>query len=77
MRQIDRDPFARRTLCRENVQRSGFSGTRECSWCGGVNKAGGLFKYHWHNDGILCGNRDDIVPGLFCSVSCMRSYHGG
>lgn len=68
---LSRDPFARTELHRKvrHVLSEG------CSWCGQkrTNKAQPyLYKYVVEHDG---GRRED-VPGLFCSVSCMRSFNG-
>lgn len=65
MRVISRDPFARTTLIR--VQ---FRIYTECAWCG--TKQAPIFGYRiLHDDG-----GEDIIKGLFCQISCMRSYHG-
>lgn len=72
-RLISRDPFARTELHRKIHH---VFGSREgCDWCGQqrLDKAQPyLYKYVVEHDG---GRRED-VPGLFCSISCMRSHNG-
>lgn len=67
-RLISRDPFAR-----EEVRREAVTATLQgCRWCGGTSGQRNLYRYHVESD----GGRRSTVPGLFCSISCMRSYHG-
>ena len=69
MTQISHNPFARTSLLREIVQPSG----QTCSWCGGLNRRGKLFKYSTLHDGIA--TRPAVHRGEFCSKSCHDSYH--
>lgn len=61
-RLISRDPFARTELHRASV------GTGSCKWCGSHKR---LDHYWTESD----GGRKFAHPGLFCSVSCFRSYN--
>jgi hypothetical protein len=65
---ISRDPFAREELHRESV-----STTCTCDVCGSTRKGGKLFRYFVEED----QGRTNPIKGLFCSVGCMRIYHGG
>lgn len=69
--QIARDPFARETIIRERNYDAG-----NCTWCGCMPHTTPkgrtyLFRYFVETD----GGRKNAIPGTFCSVSCMRSYH--
>jgi surface antigen len=66
MRTVSRDPFARTTLVR--VQFRQYS---TCAFCG--TKQAPIYGYRIQHDD---GSRETIIKGLFCSVGCMRSYHG-
>lgn len=66
---ISRDPFARSELHRESVKPY-FGQT--CAWCGNLNARGTLYQYRIESD----GGRTSYIPRFFCSVSCMRSFHG-
>jgi hypothetical protein len=61
-RLISRDPFSRTELFSEVVNK------QECDWCGRKGK----YKYYIESDS---GRRSDI-RGVFCSISCMRSFNG-
>jgi hypothetical protein len=63
---ISRDPFARTELHKTAVKT-----TLTCDWCGQKRKDGKLYQYRNESD----GGRTGYIPGLFCSISCMRSYH--
>lgn len=63
---ISRNPFAREELRRRSVTTSGT-----CGWCGGTRKNRKLFQYVIETD----GGRKFEINGLFCSISCMRTYH--
>lgn len=67
--QLSHDGFARESLLRDSVEIS-----RSCDWCGGKRKNGKLFAYRVQGDSF--GARSSQIKGLFCSVNCMRSYHG-
>ena len=66
MVQVSRDSFSRADIVREVVKtRMG------CQWCGGQRAKGGLFQYSvWHDSGRVAR-----IPGEFCGIGCMRSYH--
>lgn len=70
---ISRDPFAREEIHREVVH----SLCTTCRFCGGTrhvrrDKCSSLFRYWVETDG---GTKHEI-SGVFCSIGCMRSYHG-
>lgn len=66
-----RDPFSRITLMRRKLYQC-----QRCEWCGTHAKGpqARLFQYGYERDGLA--TRPEPVKGLFCSISCMRSYHG-
>lgn len=64
---VNRDPYARTELHRSSRV---AVGSESCSWCGGLAARGRLLKYRVEFDG---GRRVDL-PGVFCSISCMRAY---
>ena len=66
MVQVSRDSFSRADIVREVIKtRMG------CQWCGGQRAKGGLFQYSvWHDSGRVAR-----IPGEFCGIGCMRSYH--
>lgn len=69
MTQVSRDPFARTSLHRFSVA---YGPNQTCSWCGNVRTTNPrLYRYETHHD----GGRAYPVKGVFCSISCMRSYH--
>ena len=69
--QISHDAFARESILRETVSvRSG----RTCEWCGGIRKNQTLFQYFIEPDSY--GSSRNEIKGLFCSIGCMRTYHG-
>jgi hypothetical protein len=77
MAYINRDPFARNELHKETVLIVSSLGRRaSCAWCGQVKETRRghpfLFQYRQESD----GGRNRDIPGLFCSVDCMRNYHG-
>lgn len=60
---VGRDPEARTTLVRELLPKQARIA---CKWCGQP----GRFVYTTeHDDG-----REDKHPGVFCSVTCFRTY---
>lgn len=63
--QISHDPFARFTLYREKCQPNS-----KCAWCGQVAK----FTYSTQSDGF--GASPHTIAGEFCSIGCMRTFHG-
>ncbi len=67
--QISHDGFARQSLLRDSVETS-----KSCDWCGEKRKSGNLFAYRVERDSL--GARSNQIKGLFCSVNCMRIYHG-
>ena len=77
---ISRDPFARTEIHRRRVYGAHDNttyGIGNCRWCGSVRSVHAapsrkfLYQYSQESDG---GRKLDI-PGLFCSVGCMRTYH--
>ena len=70
MTEINRDPFARETLCREAIHRLEIV-AKGCEWCGNHNGFGGLFRYFIETD----GDKRHEIDGLFCSVGCLRSFN--
>ena len=62
-----RDPFARTELLRR-VFHSEFGG---CDWCGNNGYKGKLWEYQVVPD----TGASRILVGVFCGISCMRSYH--
>lgn len=72
MAYVSRDPFARQEMHRERE----YVVSRACDWCGGVRRTRNnrhyLFCYRIESDG---GRKSD-VRGMFCSKSCMESFHG-
>lgn len=75
---VSRDSFARNELHKQQI--TVRSGLASCKWCGSTRivRCSGkadrhvLFEFWVESDG---GRRYDI-SGTFCSVSCMRVYHG-
>lgn len=67
MTYISRGPFARQELHKRSVPAA--SG---CNFCGSTRNGAKLFQYYVETDG---GRKSDI-RGLFCSIGCMRAYHG-
>lgn len=65
---ISRDPFARTTLVRVQFNFERLASL--CAQCGQSSHP--IYGYRIHHD----GGREEIIKGLFCSVGCMRSYHG-
>ena len=72
MRAISHDAFGRFTIYRETV----FTVAKTCEFCGNAKKTPKgtpyLYKYYVENDGITA--RKIPLKGLFCSISCARSY---
>lgn len=67
---ISRDPFAREEIVRETVET-----TSTCKWCGQHRRGGTkLFRYGIQPDSI--SGRINWIDGDFCSIGCMRNYHG-
>ena len=63
---ISRDEYAREELHRETIKTD-----KTCDWCG-QNKKLQLFRYYIEPDALRYQRHD--IPGLFCSISCMRIY---
>jgi len=72
---ISRDPFAREEIHRTSV-RDWYGRKTECDFCGGasVSHSGRrrVFRYHIETD----GGTKRFIPGVFCSIGCMRVHHG-
>lgn len=71
---VSRDPFAREEIHRQTVRPfrvNGIAAKTGCKWCGNTNAKGNLFQYRVESD----GGRKSEIPGLFCSIGCMRIYH--
>jgi hypothetical protein len=82
-KQIHHDPVERRTLMRLTISKDAIGhGIQSCSWCGETNGFGGLFLFAWKylrpwvglKKGDSRGDSRTLyqVPGVFCSVGCMR-----
>jgi hypothetical protein len=75
--QIYHSAFDRYTLYRETVRILAWNHDATCENCGNVSHSHTgtprLFKYLQESDGY--GARIAYIPGEFCSVSCMRSFH--
>lgn len=67
---INHDPFSRVELQRESLPAQAGG----CKFCGNLNYKGGLFRYLISRDDRP--SRPDALRGVFCSIQCMRSYHG-
>ena len=70
MSYVSRDPFARTELHRIPVHT-----LQTCDFCGQARKIKStnlLYTYQIEHD----GGRKESIRGLFCSIGCMRSYHG-
>ena len=70
---INRDPFARQELHRDNV----FTGSHwSCYWCGQqrTTKNGKIYLYRYEIQ--TDGGSNNTIKGLFCSKDCMVAYHG-
>lgn len=68
-RKISRDSFARQELYKEYYG-SGKAGVGSCDWCGAKNR---LYRFYYEYDDR---GRIGTIKGIFCSVRCMRNYHG-
>ena len=68
MRQISRDPFARKTLYRRTMK---VSDSITCAWCGSTRQAHTLYQYGTLADGIT--TRTEWEKPMFCSKSCRNS----
>jgi hypothetical protein len=73
MAYISRDPFAREELHRERIYTSGT-----CKECGQVRHTprGRSYLYQYRVEGDANPSRPGVVPGLYCSIGCMRAYQG-
>lgn len=67
-RLISRDPFAREELWRTSVGHVFDFG--KCHWC---STGPARYTYEIRSDSI--NGRTATIKGVFCSISCMRSYH--
>lgn len=71
-RLVSRDPFAREELHSKRVYVSGET----CAFCGQTSETFRgkrfLMSYYMESD----GGRKNYIRGRFCSISCMRAYHG-
>lgn len=76
MRQLARDPFARRTLMREVVRP--LAPGQTCAWCGNVrlsrrSRTPFLYRYGTEPDAVR--PRMQWHDGAFCSKFCHDTYH--
>lgn len=71
MAYISRNPFAREEIHRESIRPGDFGIKHVCAWCGNTNAHGNVFQYRVESD----GGRKSEIPGHFCSIGCMRTYH--
>ena len=60
-----RDPYAR-----QDIRKTSVPGT--CRFCGSQNRYGKVWQYHVEPD----AGRPFDIPGQFCSIDCLNSYHG-
>lgn len=71
MAKVSRDCFAREEVHRRNI----FTAT-SCDFCGSYRYTkrhrSYLYEYRIETD----GGSKNTIRGLFCSVGCMRAYHG-
>lgn len=67
---LSHSPFSRTELHRRQIAPGSHD---NCAECGLRNARGGLFTYSIQPESLR--GRTYPVPGLFCSVGCMRSYH--
>lgn len=79
-RQLSRDPFARESLhARRVTAPSGDMGHMDrlycCDYCGTTKrtKRGRPYAYRFTVESDA--GRTSEIPGTFCSVSCMRTFH--
>lgn len=76
--QVNHDAFSRTSLMREVVKLDRFT-HGSCQNCGrrsfDANRNPRLFRYYTEPDSYRVG-RPHPIDGLFCSISCMRTYHG-
>jgi hypothetical protein len=75
---ISRDPFAREELHSRKVILTRAAPNRTCDWCGQVktDKDNELYLYEYRVESDANAKRPGTIKGLFCSASCMRTYHG-
>lgn len=77
-RLISRDPYARTELHRE--RQYFFSSGHSCDNCGSsalfISNQKGYFLYRYYQEEDRIHSRKDYIKGHFCSIACMRSYHG-
>lgn len=70
---ISHDPFAREELHRTVIKSFGET----CSECGQLRGNAILFRYHIIPDARPSApDARNAVKGAFCSIGCMRAYHG-
>lgn len=78
MRQLQHNPFARATLCKQPVRFYSLNGPT-CAWCGSDGKHSiqndecrTLYQIGWQSDNAA----PNYGTNLYCSVSCYRAYNG-
>ena len=69
---VSRDPFAREELHRERI----YSPHAVCAWCGRTlytpKRRPYVYRYRIESD----AGRTSELSGMFCSVSCLRTWNG-
>lgn len=69
---ISHDPYARQETWSETVHTSGTC--KNCGYSGKVLKSGYHLLYiYWIADD---NGKEHKIAGKFCSIGCMRAYHG-
>lgn len=69
---VSRDPFAREEIHRTGIRPTGDESCRFCGVSVWQTPRKRLWRYWIETDG---GTKHEI-SGQFCSIGCMRSYHG-
>jgi hypothetical protein len=69
-RQLQRDPFGRRTLMRRDADMGTPWVIAGCDWCGQSPLK--LFVYWWEDDSRP--QQPTSAAHRFCSIDCARSY---
>jgi len=71
--QTGRDPFARQTIRKRKVHPTNngcYVVMPSCKWCGTTERT--IWQYYVEDDQP---NRDHDIPGVFCGIDCLNSYH--